>query len=172
MNKQEFIAMSLPFNLRGRNTDAGDVIGQEWMGIKKIIGMHSDSIIQATNSFPYCITYHINKILPIVRPMTGLTVEITNNCETFVPIVELAKIMYPNHEWKLSASGNYAVVGNGYCTFEYDGGYDCFLMNNSAQMPQLVCLLKLVEWHFDVAELIDKKEAIDCNSIKNFNYYE
>lgn len=171
MDKKEFMAMSLPYELKF------NVIGIE--GIKCLCGLNF--IDKEPNI--YAITKEVSGIfcneqilihlcLPILRQLSDITKPITHNGEMFIPIVELAKIMYPNYEWKLSASGNYAVVGNGYYTFEYDGGYDCFLINNSAQMPQLVCLLKLVEWHFDIAGLIDKKEAIDCNSIKNFNYYE
>jgi hypothetical protein len=151
MNKEDFLAMSLPYHLillSPENKDGSRVA-------LKFNTQHLDSNCS--------LTHDLYK--PALHPLSDLTKEIEHNGEKFVPIVKLAQIMYPNLEWRLCEGLYYATVGNAYCTFEYDSGYECFLMNNSAQMPQIVCLLKLIEWHFDIAGLIEKGEAIDVNTL-------
>ena len=155
MNKQEFLAMSLPYGLYC------------CVNTKKVT-----YACLKQNTTDYALEFMDKLIvsIPILHPLSDLTKEIEHKGEKFVPIVKLAQIMYPNHEWRLCEGLYYAIVGNGYCTFEYDSGYDCFLMNNSAQMPQIVCLLKLVEWHFDIAGLLELGEAIDVNSLSENPY--
>lgn len=164
MNKKEFMAMShgtdLMIKIDGyggfwKYTDARISDGVFFYGGKQ-------------KGCNYIKNGQIETVIPILHPLSDLTKPIEHNGEKFVPIVELAKMMYPNHEWRLSSGGNYAIVGNGYCTFEYDNGYDCFLMNNSAQMPQLECLFKLLFWHFN---LMDELEPfIDVNTLETNPY--
>lgn len=105
------------------------------------------------------------EVKPCLRPLSDLTKEIIHNGKSFVPIVQLAEIMYENHTWKLNKEYGFAISERGY-SFEYDEGYDCFLFENSAQMNQLELSNKLLEWHFDVNNLIDKGLAIKINTLE------
>lgn len=69
------LAPYLPYELMARNTDAGSEKGQEWMGVKKVIGLTEDTVIQSLNNFPYMIKFHISKIRPILLPLSDLKEE-------------------------------------------------------------------------------------------------
>jgi hypothetical protein len=154
MNKQEFMAMSLPYGLKCFYSPFDE----------------PDTIINFDPARYIMLLSWAYDYKPILHPLPDLTKPIEHNGEKFVPIVKLAQIMYPNHEWELSSSGLYASVGNGYMTFEYDYGYNCFLCDNSSQLDQLECLLKTISWHFDIADLIEKCEAIDVNTLETNPY--
>ena len=67
------LAPYLPYGLKAKNTDSSDQKGKEWMGIKTIIGLHDETVIQSLNNFPYMIKFHIDKIKPILRPLSDYT---------------------------------------------------------------------------------------------------
>lgn len=157
MTKEEFLAMSLPYELYIQNGKEAD----------KVVGIVGDSIMTLFRGHLDNV-WHIDDAKPILRPLTDLTKPITqkgyNNGEPFVPIVELAKIIYPNHEWRLSGGSlPFAIVGNGYMTFEYDSGYNVFLCNNSAYLDQLKCFLKIISWHFNLMD--EGEEFVDVNTL-------
>jgi len=59
------LAPYLPYELKATDTDASN----EWMGIKTIIGLHSDTVILLLNNFPYMVKFHITKIRPLLKPL-------------------------------------------------------------------------------------------------------
>lgn len=174
MNKEQFLAMSLPHELY----TLVKYFEEEREVSRKIKPVTGYSIEKSVDCGYFAKVGFFGReefrsegsLLYILHPLTDLTKQIEHKGEKFVPIVELAKMYYPNHEWKLSSSGLYACVRNEYMTFEYDYGYNCFLCNNSAQLDQLNCLLKTIEWHFDIAGLIEKGEAIDVNTLPENPY--
>lgn len=130
------------------NTGQGSSI--YWVGISAVLKWFNSEMV--------------SKPIPLLLPLSALTEPMEDGS---VPIVELAKIMYPNHnEWRLSSGGNYAVIRNGYMTFEYDGGNNCFLLNNSGIMDQMKCYEYLFAHHFDIYDLIGAGLAIDKRTIK------
>lgn len=103
---------------------------------------------------------------PLMLSLSALTEQLPDGS---IPIVELAKIMYPKHsEWRLSASGHYAVIRNGYMTFEFDSGNNCFLINNSGIMDQSKCYEYLYQHHFWLGDqsLFETGEIIDKRTLK------
>ena len=156
MNKQEFLAMSLPFELKMWNKS-------EPYKVYEMDGFFPPNAIhyKETNRSDYF--YFETK--PILRTLSDLTKEIEHKGEKFVPIVKLAEFVNSCRKWKLSSSGLYAISENGDMDFEYDDGYNCFLFNNSAQLDQFKLFKKLIEWHFDIANLIPVGEAIDINTL-------
>jgi len=90
--------------------------------------------------------YHI-----VARPMNQLNESITHNGETFVPIVELAKIAFPLIEWKISNS-NYAKGNNNGYWFEFDDGAFVCGDNDGRNTVFYVEKLfdKLREWNFSI----------------------
>lgn len=110
MNKQEFMAFSLPYRLKVE------------------------------------INLNMGTYIPILRPLSDLTKEIEHNGEKFVPIDLLRKDgYYIGEDWIIE---NFKDVENSSFGF----------------------IQKLLEWHFDAANLIEKGEAIDVNSLNENPY--
>lgn len=107
----------------------------------------------------------MNKVFPLLRPLSDLTKTIKVNGEEFVPLVELAKIALPT-EYEL---GDFWVL-NGYVgsygglTFGYT--HEGFYISDRSfheQCNQLVLFKKLYEWHFDIYGLIEKGLSLNLN---------
>ena len=112
----------------------------------------------------------------VLRPLSDLTKEIEHKGEAFVPIVELAKIAFTNSRYSFKLSdgvdkfvwiddgdwNNFQFYFDG-VNFHYDG-YGRFIPN------QLHLFQKLIEWHFDLAYLVSKGEAIDVNTLETNPY--
>lgn len=90
-------------------------------------------------------------IKPILRPMSNLTKEITHNGETFIPIIELAKISFPKSSI-FHVNGNEVYCYNDHIDFDY------------------VYFDKLSEWMFDFRGLINENLALAVT--EEFNPYK
>ena len=83
---------------------------------------------------------------PIINPLSNLTKEIEHNGEKFVPIDLLRQDgYYIGEDWIIE---NFKDVENSSFGF----------------------IQKLIKWHFDIANLIEKGEAIDVNSLNENPY--
>jgi hypothetical protein len=112
----------------------------------------------------------IEKIKPILRPLSDLYRTITHNGKEIIPIVELVKILFPNYEWKQDNEYGFAeTVNHGY-TFCYDEGYNVFNFDDNYCIDQLTCFDYLHELKIDYRGLIDAGLAIDVNTLKNDPY--
>ena len=92
-------------------------------------------------------------IKPILHPLTDLTKEIEHNGDVFIPITRL-KLLYE---------------------FESDNVCEIRMHINAGWTSSIVELpldivLQLISWHFDIAGLIDKGEAIDVNTLDENPY--
>lgn len=119
----------------------------------------------------------------VLRTLSNLTKEITQNGETFVPIFKLAEIAMPDLSWKelrnksINENLNIAefdfpqspdivfgtsVNSGGKKTTDFYGtiAYELIGIDNQLQLFQ-----KLYEWHFDIHGLIEKGKAIDINTL-------
>ena len=79
---------------------------------------------------------------PIIRPLSDLTKEIEHKGEIFIPVEKL-------------------------------GWGSCFSKSNVEMAIDNLSLheaLKLIEWHFDIAGLTDKNEAIDYHTLEGFSF--
>ena len=114
----------------------------------KILSLHFENInlvrIHKTGyrDFPMTIPH----IKPILRPLSDLTKPIEHNGEKFVPIERIA----------------------------YSYGYEIQIFRNKLLKPimceQFNIVLQLIKWHFDIALLIEKGEAIDVNTLTENPY--
>ena len=97
---------------------------------------------------------------PILRPLSDLTKEIEINGEKFVPIVELAKIAYPDLVWEFDRTRAISEWKKkpAYFFFQKNSFFACLF--NNAIPNQIVLFNKLFEWHFDVFGLIDQGLAL------------
>ena len=135
MTKQEFLAMSLPFELKMWNKS-------EPYKVYEMDGFFPPNAIhyKETNRSDYF--YFETK--PILRTLSDLTKEIEHNGEKFVPSKEIIKHR-PNDLIDVSY-----VFSMNYLEIE--------------SLP-FWAILKLIEWHFDIANLIPVGEAIDINTL-------
>ena len=83
---------------------------------------------------------------PIVHPLSNLTKEIEHNGEVFIPQDKIWEIFAVKIEEPIKH-------------------YDLKII----QYPFNV-VIKLIEWHFDIAGLIEKGEAIDINTLNENPY--
>lgn len=140
MNKQEFLAMSLPYGLKLFNKNCEHKRMYEMDGLFTPNAVHC----KETNRVDY---FHC-EIMPILRPLSDLVREIEHNGEKFIPIDRL-NFLY-----------DYTKIGYLYrYTTEYLNEVDW-------QSEPFEIVKKLIEWHFDIANLIPKGEAIDLNTLK------
>lgn len=97
-----------------------------------------------------CGYFRLEKIKPILRPLSDLTKEITVNGKTFVPL----------HKFYSLTSVDLELID----LEEWREELVYLIKNNSPfQLSQFNMLL---EWHFDVFGLIERGLAIDINTIK------
>lgn len=153
MTKQEFLAMSLPFKLICQVTDRG---------FTKLAALGAVYIDGQVSFFDTVESEHgFESFKPILRPLSDLTKEIEHKGDKFVP---LHKLFQPPVDKKdcdfTNERKSYQLhVHIGEDVLTYDVNKDCDI--NAFWIVQ-----KLIEWHFDIAGLIEKGEAIDVNSLE------
>ena len=141
MPEQEFIAFSLPYGLQIINTRFGE--------IHPITQIEFHSNIVSNNDKMWC---HFNQAQPIVRNISDLTKPIEHNGEKLVPIVELAKMRS-------------SIVEN-----VIPMAFEAIKRDIKSKRLPFDMVLKLIEWHFDIANLIESGEAIDINTLETNPY--
>jgi len=146
MNKQEFLAFSLPYELKTIRRITNDELP-----IYSIIGLLYGSI-------NFCIVKEegnqdhilpINIIMPILHPLSDCFKEIEHNGERFVPSKEIHK----------------------YCPNELiDVSYIFSMKYIDIKSLPFWAVIKLIEWKFDLFNGIKNKEAIDVNNLETNPY--
>lgn len=132
----------------------------------------------------------LKEITPILRPISDLTKEIEVNGEKFYPLELIGKII-DNEYVGLAEDEDGIIIGKDVsprCGCPYDCDcmsytYNLFYKdfnfystvyqdgNPNDMVDEIVhesylLMQKLIEWHFDVFELIEKGLAIDINTLK------
>ena len=96
MNKQEFLGASLRNGLKcicsGEYTEESEGLDNQIPFVFEIVGMNDEWVDVIGRLKTITENQMIVDCFPIARPLSDLTKPITHNGETFVPIVELAKI--------------------------------------------------------------------------------
>ena len=167
MNKQEFLAMSLPYGLKvyvryNHKPDHSE--------LEKMIGIVDDRII--TDIYEEDIEpLFISEYGLCLRPLSDLTKEIEHNGEKFIPALELIKLEEKYNNWKDIAP-----------TIPYDikiinkpfgkvlkvskvEHWVIYLSLNEIERAKHYIVSQLIKWKFDIANLIPKGEAIDLNTL-------
>ena len=151
MTKQEFLAMSLPYKLFFR-IEYGST--NQPTGIYQMSGVYETYVVEGFN---YDNNVKTDKLKPILHPLSDLTKEIEHNGEVFTPYIELLRISYFNVDDMTQDE-----------LYDYKDAYS--EINVDAVLMPFSDGLKLIEWHFDIAGLIDKGEAIDVNTLDENPY--
>ena len=145
MTKQEFLAFSLPYGLKVNLFESGNSYG-----------IHS--IYQSEDYMQEFERKSVYSFRPILHPLTDLTKEIEHNGEKFVPIERVEESFIEGTEDLLVLSLeaiDYFIENEDFSRIEY--------------LPAIL-IRKLIEWHFDIASLIEKGEAIDVNTLPENPY--
>lgn len=166
--KIEELAPYLPYELSVYNLvhkRADLLIGMD----KSHLG--SDRVYLRTNEIVYYLDA-LRNIKPILRPMS-LTTPIKIDGVEVIPIVELAKISYPEYDWKIDDALNsvygklcfgYAKTRSFFWVDDYNGGF--------YRTPNQLSLFQwLFKNKFDVLNLIGQNLAVDVNTLET-NPYE
>lgn len=159
MTKQEFLAMNLGKGLVLQSPYGFRPNGKESTGILGFAYLTGDLYADIENkTFPA-------EFIPICRPFSDLTKPIEHKGEKFVPIERLfflegsqVKFMYKEKD-SIHKYNRIVAFGNGVEILPLD--YNLIRYKE---------LQKLIEWHFDVADLISKGEAIDVNTLETNPY--
>lgn len=142
MNKQEFLAFSLPYGLKVTVQGKSNVSGEH---IYMLYSAYSDTtVIEVVGES----NFKTDKYKPILCPLSDLTKPIEHRGEKFVPI---EKILW---ESNFDTSIMTRKEINSYAPSVVD--IDLISLNDA---------LLLISWHFDIANLIEKGEAIDVNTL-------
>lgn len=142
MTKIEFLATSLPSGLKVNICYFNGCADTKCV---KLIGRDLDNDLNADY-----------KVIPIIRHLDTLTQECVqadyNNGEPFIPIVELAKIAFPDEEWQLHNSEKEAISfqdSGWHGEFWYDEEYCIILMCGLGHfINQLQLFQQLIRWHY------------------------
>lgn len=108
-------------------------------------------------------------IKPILLPISCLTQEITFRGEKVVPLVELAKIAFPNYDWEVR-SHNVVVSGNREFVFYKDSkSFCCYIeVSEGKAVPNQAALFELLNFMLiDYTGLIDAGLAVSAFDIIN-----
>lgn len=159
MTKQEYSAFSLPYGVKVLWRD-GEIVTLE----------------PRISHFIFDNNEHTKLIL---RSLPDLIKEIEHKGEKFVPIVKLMQIAYESQDSCITSKNVY-VKDNMYTVkvnvFEFafdidDNSFISILNNSFSAVPkQFLLFQKLIEWHFDIADLLSKGEAIDVNTFDTNPY--
>jgi len=135
----------------------------------KVLGLYESELFVKYSHTHICL--FLNTVKPILYPIDSLYGPITHNGKEIVPIVELAKIVRPNYDWKLSKDNICYACGekpNFFIIFYYqDNAFEVYntrgiksIYGNQYQLFDYLHELKI-----DYRRLIDAGLAIDCNTL-------
>ena len=171
------IACCLPYGLKVQSKEDGKIF--------ILCGLNSETDIIRMKSQNFTWSESIHAIQPLLRPMSDLYKPCLEDGK--IPIVELAKL-------EISGSRRYGTPQFGYEVCENAWGqkwlkYNPYLMHGAFGFSfchisksfkkhecrddkacevsdQYLLFQKICEWHFDINGLIERKLAIDINTIK------
>ena len=148
MDKQQFLAMSAITDLKGFVDGRSTNVGPTMYTLHSV--PNKCKTVQIASTMDEDEFYvDIDKFKPILHPLSDLTNEIEHNGEKFVPMDLIKK------------EDSFLYYG------EMDWIDDCALTLNADDMRYFTFshILKFIEWHFDVAGLIEQGEAINVNAL-------
>lgn len=165
MTLLEYKSMSLPYGLKAQFPATNEKGCREKV-IGTIHAVYDDGSItcyDTVNATPD--TFRL-----ILRPLSDLVKEIEYKGEEFVPIVELAKMVGISQYTALIQREQGYVLAFEEWKFIYHTtmkSFNLFHGSLAQVVPnQLQMFQFMVSWHFDIANLIEKGDAIDVNTLK------
>jgi hypothetical protein len=157
MNKNEFLAASLPYSL-------------------KCLYKKTTFLVSEISLWTVGTNFPTSDCKPIVRHMDDLTKPIVqadyNDGKPFIPIVELGKLFVNGGYWYIDECGTTVADEDNYFFLSYsdgDGYFYCEDLNTGSlvSVNQLQFFQHLIKWHFN---LIDGSEVVYVT--EDFNPYK
>ena len=155
MNKEEFLIMSLRHGLKVKLNQIGKFnLDEEYPEpheeICEVVNVLRSNpwdyeISDGNISYGYIGIEEFNLIL---HPLSDLSKEIIHKDEKFIPINKIGEIFKMN-----TVEYNF---------FEQNAENKDFIIDNI----RFCIVLKLIEWHFDIAGLIEKHQGTNVNELK------
>ena len=111
---------------------------------------------------------------PILRSIYSLTEEIEHKGDRFIPIVELLKQKHPYKDYlskygEITQELNFPFKAKAF--YSYSANFEISIsLNNLLEEPYHI-VLKLIEWKFDIGNLIGDGLALDVKHL-DFNPYK
>ena len=156
MTKQEFLAMSLPYGLKFKTKTDGNIEQLSGVDIYNVANwtnpQYPNGTICLYSSIDYSSMWSTDEAELILHPLSDLTKEIEHKGEKFVPSYKLGV----DRGFEFYKPSNFDLEIN-FETPNYSTQIDLF--------TGFLIVQKLIEWHFDIADLISKGEAIDVNTL-------
>jgi len=137
MTKNEFVSMSLPYGLKVLIPES-DTKGCRKTVIGTVGAVYDDGSITCHDTVNACPKWY----KPILYPISDLSNVIKYKDKRFIPICRIYNM-----------SGQYAI------------GESWFRNHNISCLPSFI-MNEMIKWHFDIAGLIEKGQAIDVNTLK------
>ena len=137
MTKKEFVSMSLPYGLKVLIPES-DTKGCRKTVIGTVGAVFDDGSVNCFDTVNACPKWY----KPILYPMSDLSSVIKYKGKKFIPICRIYNM-----------SGQYAI------------GESWFRNHNISCLPSFI-MNEMIEWHFDIAGLIEKGQAVDVNTLK------
>lgn len=169
------LAAYLPYGLKCKIEVFGDneaIVGLEGLIHNEVELSWQSSMLSLTNNeIKQTITnyFKYNDIKPILYPLDFLTKEITHNGETFVPIERLFEFDYPANKSKKYYYDNQTNYIR--CSHENTTYHKMIYTNNELFGGNFFKdVEKLLEWKFDIFNLIENDLAIAVT--EDFNPYK
>jgi len=143
MDKNEYMAMSLPYQTSVNVFENGVLFG---VPAKLLSSDYRNEFEEKTH-----YTFK-----PILHPLSDLTKEIEHNGEKFIPIEEMCQYTGMSYRYDIDKK-----------TFMQKDLYNHYTEISILKMP-FIFIKKLIEWHFDIAGLIEIGEAVDYHTLPDF----
>lgn len=169
MTKQEFMAMSLPYGIKTQTIYDSSVWNVN--GFSRENGVWLESYEDGDKLYDFC------EVEPILRPLSDLTKEIEHKGEKFVSMTKIMGMEDYKHffeKWSgLKRPEDWSVIDCWWVNTEFDKKRKPYEHFSTWHLDRISLsdAMKLIEWHFDIAGLIEKGEAIDVNKLET-NPYE
>lgn len=163
-----------PFITHGLMVQVTSVDGTELLPLTAIHIKDGYEIAQASNTDYYFGDENDFMIKPIFRKL-DLTVPIKIDGVERIPLIELAKIAYPNRNWKINMNVGEASDCDREGFFGFHSG-DFYMSDNAGfVVDHIRNQLQLFQWLFkhkyDVFGLIDAGLALDADNLPTGNPY-
>lgn len=167
------VAAYFPYELKAFVTDERLGFGDPFLD--RITGIYEDLItFNDSPDWYFDSEENYTGIKLALRPLSDLTKEIEHNGKTFIPFIELAKIEAGVHKSETSTQ----IEDEGYAFYvEYLPSWFGLYFNKNTKMfskwddgeGKDSCdndlREKLLEWHFDLFDLIEHNLAVDINTL-------
>ncbi|MDR1897985.1 MAG: hypothetical protein LBR10_14470 [Prevotellaceae bacterium] len=112
----------------------------------------------------------LSDTIPILRPLSDLYKTITHGGKEIIPIVECAKIAYPDAHWHLSKDGKSAFHATGYDYIYISYCHNSFSKSNGGIANQYLLFDYLHELKIDYRGLIDAGLAVSVYDLEENPY--